>query len=251
MSKRIIGLLLALVMCLSLTAAWASGEPSADAEQATLLPDGETGPALDGGDTVFTINGVEITRTSSSILDNCWYYAQEIYNLIWDEDFPTNPSSSDNMLRNITSSEDRRLTTEHVKSYISAAELGAVIRLSGSNGLDHRYDDTPGHSQILVQKDSRGFTVIESAVNNDNSREKYYTWSGYVDWWADMGYHEFFKYIAWPGAPAYVAPPVEDMDEDGQIDERDAAMYLSLGDRHYPAALALQYAVELKSVGDK
>lgn len=226
-NKRIATLVFALVFCLAPASfgAMASDEP-AFGGQATVVPgDGETPvaaadeeapvPAWDDGDMAaldgdnsYTINGVTVTRTSSSITNNCFTYAMEIYRMIWGVGFSSDPSSGDNMLRGITSTEARRLTAENVERYISAAAPGAVIRLTGSAYLNSS-SDSVGHNQLLVQKDSRGFTVLESNVTG-GSREKYYTWSGYVSWWSGTANRDYFKYIKWPGAAAYDGPSVPD-----------------------------------------
>lgn len=70
------------------------------------------------------------------------------------------------------------------------------------SGYLNTSSDAVGHSQLLVQKDSSGFTVLESNVTG-GSREKYYTWAGYVSWWQQTPNRDYFKYIKWPGAPAY------------------------------------------------
>ena len=170
-----------------------SAEPAVPAEE-------EPDAVLDG-DSTYVINGVSVSRTSSSITDNCFTYALEIYRKIWGTDFSSDPSSSDNMLRNITSAEGRRLTAENVKKYISAAALGSVIRLTGSAYLNTS-SGSVGHSQLLVQKDADGFTVLESNVTG-GSREKYYTWAGYVSWWKQTADRDYFHYIKWPGASPY------------------------------------------------
>ena len=57
-----------------------------------------------------------------------------------------------------------------------------------------------GHSQIIVQKDSNGFTVLQGGLSASPYRnERYYTWSEYLNSWN----YAYIKYIKWPGAPAY------------------------------------------------
>lgn len=232
--KKITALTLALLLCLSLVpfAALASGEPGEEAADIADIPEPEAPdelpetdeqpfpvwdeelPDLDG-DSTFTINGVTVSRTSSSITNNCFTYAMEIYRMIWGTGFSSSPGTSDDLLRSISSAEAHRLTPENVENYISAAALGSVIRLTGAGYLNSDSDYT-GHSQLLVQKDERGFTVLESNVTG-GSREKYYTWSGYVSWWQSTPNRDYFKYIKWPGAAAYngpVAPESCDCTED-------------------------------------
>ena len=221
--KKAAALVLALLMGLSLAPAraLASEEPSAaEAEEVVAPlpedegppsqePDGEIPAALDG-DSEFVINGVTVTRTSSSITNNCYTYAQEIYKQIWGVGFAGYPGSRNDMLRNVTSLEGHKLTAENVKNYISAAALGSVIRLTNSTYVNSSSNGV-GHSQILVQKDANGFTVLESNVTGGR-REMYLTWEQYVRWWAvNTSNRGYFQYIEWPGAAAYDGPaPSED-----------------------------------------
>lgn len=225
---KMLSLLLAVCLLLPAAGVLASGEPEEEAvteEELLSLPEEspepiseeepaeETAaePVLDG-DSSFTINGVTVTRTSSSIRYNCFTYASEIYKKIWGVGFSSDPSSSNNMLRNL-STEEKRLTAEHVKAYISAAALGSVIRLTGSAYVSST-SESYGHSQILVAKDANGFTVLESNVTADDgttgSRQKYYSWQGYVSWWQQTANRNYFKYIQWPGAAAYGSTAVQD-----------------------------------------
>ena len=201
--KKLTALLLALLMTVSLapTGALATDEPPAEAaasEEPAVTPTDDEEIMLDG-DTEFVINGVTVTRTSSSIRSNCYTYANEIYTQIWGAGI----SGGSNLLRGITAESARRMTAENVKNYISAAALGAAIRLTNGSNYNSSSEGA-GHSQILVYKDSEGFTVLESNVNADEGRgrrERYMTWSQYADWWD--GTWGYIQYIRWPGAPAY------------------------------------------------
>ena len=244
--KKGTSLALALFMCAALLPghALASEEPDtelcaeeaafADAagefwEEEPLLPAAEETeePALDG-ENLYTINGVTVSLYSSSITGNCYTYAMEIYRKIWGTGFSGYSSSSNDMLRNITSLEGRKLTAENVKNYISAAALGSVIRLTNSANVFSSSNGT-GHSQLLVQKDANGFTLLESNVTGGR-REKYWTWSGYVQWWAvNTSNRGYFQYIEWPGAPAYggpVDPGTPEVPETCSCSESFAGPYL-------------------------
>ena len=94
----------------------------------------------------------------SSSPDECWVYANNIYNKIWGKNFSNSFSDSDNSLRNLSDAE-LTLTAEHLKKYVSNAALGSSLRICNSNYL-HGTDGW-GHSQIIVQKDANGFTVFE------------------------------------------------------------------------------------------
>ena len=76
--------------------------------------------------------------------------------------------------------------------------LRLVLRLGSSEYLHG--GDGWGHSQIIVQKDSNGFTVLQGGLSASPYRnERYYTWSEYLNSWN----YAYIKYIKWPGAPAY------------------------------------------------
>ena len=182
MKKRICSLCLALVMCFLLL----SGSVLADA-------------------TSYSINGVSVSHATSSIGNNCWTYANEIYKKIWGYNFTNDRTASDNMLRNVTSTSELELTTSNLQKYVSAAAIGAVIRTTNKDCLFAKKDSV-GHSQIIVQKDGNGFTVFESNIGKGYSREQYYTWKSYVDKWYDAN-HKYIKYIKWSGAPEYSAEP--------------------------------------------
>lgn len=97
----------------------------------------------------------------SSSPDECWVYANNIYNKIWGKNFSNSFSDSDNSLRNLSDAE-LTLTAEHLKKYVSNAALGSSLRICNSNYL-HGTDGW-GHSQIIVQKDANGFTVFEGGT---------------------------------------------------------------------------------------
>ena len=100
--------------------------------------------------TVYSINGKSISYTDfPSSRNECWVYARSVYNKIWGYGFDALRSSNDNCLRNLNASE-LRLTADHLRRYVSAAPLGACLRVCTGEYLDG-YDGW-GHSQIIVQK---------------------------------------------------------------------------------------------------
>ncbi len=178
MKKRILSLLLALLMLVSLmpTAALAS--------------------------TAYYINGKYVHWDDySSSESECWAYAQNFYTKIWGTNFSSYRGTSDDSLRDLSKSE-HALTADNLKAYVSNASLGASLRICN----DEYYDSSDGwgHSQIIVQKDSNGFTVFEGGLTAaPHCREKYYTWSEYASTSWLGGTYSYIKYIKWPGAEAY------------------------------------------------
>ena len=177
MRKRILSLLLALILCLSLV-------PTSALAAKTYL-----------------INGKSISWDNYSLSSpsECWDYAQKIYTDIWGTPFSNDFNESTNSLRNLTDSE-LTLTEEHLKKYVSNAKLGAVLRICNKEYLHG--SDGWGHSQIIVHKDANGFTVLEGGLTAyPHCREKYYTWSEYVNTGWLGGRYGYIKYIKWPNAP--------------------------------------------------
>ena len=149
----------------------------------------------------YVINGVSVSNTDfPSEPNECWAYAQNMYQKIWSQGFSNSFYSSDNLLRNLSDSE-LTLTAEHLKAYVSQAALGACLRICNSEYL--RVDsDGWGHSQIIVQKDANGFTVFEGGLSASPYRqEKYYTWSSYLTSYK----YAYIKYIKWPGTHTFTS----------------------------------------------
>ena len=147
----------------------------------------------------YYINGKTVHYDDfASSPNECWVYANNIYNKIWGQRFSNDFGDANNSLRNLSDSE-LTLTSAHLKAYVSNAKLGAVLRICNSEYLHG--SDGWGHSQIIVQKDSNGFTVFEGGLSaSPYCREKYYTWGGYLNSYS----YAYIKYIKWPGASAYV-----------------------------------------------
>lgn len=174
MKKRLICTLLAAIMCI------------------TLLPVGAFAAKT------YTINGKNVRFDDFySSPHECWAYASKVYRKIWGESFTNQFGDTNNMLRKKHDSE-LKLTVEHLKEYVSAAPVGSCLRICNGQYL-HAGDDW-GHSQIIVQKDNKGFTVFEGGLSAyPYCREKYYTWKEYIktDWLG--GTYRYIKYIKFPG----------------------------------------------------
>lgn len=153
--------------------------------------------------TVYTINGVDIKADDySSRPGNCRAYAEEFYRDIWGTGFSNNFYDEDNLLRNLET-EEVVLTEEFLKSCVQQAAIGSVIRVSSLTYL-HRNDGPLGHTQLIVQKDENGFTVLEGGMAEaPYYQEYYYTWNEFVTAHWLGGKYGYLKYIYWPGAPEY------------------------------------------------
>ena len=147
----------------------------------------------------YYINGKTVHYDDfASSPDECWAYANNVYNKIWGQWFSNSFGDVNNSLRELSDSQ-LTLTSAHLKAYVSNAKLGSVIRICNSEYLHGT--DGRGHSQIIVQKDNNGFTVFEGGLSaSPYCREKYYTWSSYLNEYS----YAYIKYIKWPGAQAYV-----------------------------------------------
>ena len=108
----------------------------------------------------YVINGKEVNYKSVEDKgnDSALQYATDIYEYIWGKSYDCDFSAEDNMLRTM-SDDELKLSSDTLSSYVGKAEIGSVIRISDAGSL-HR-EDNYGHSMILVQKDSNGFTVFE------------------------------------------------------------------------------------------
>lgn len=150
----------------------------------------------------YSINGVSVKYSQfKTSPDECWVYANNFYNKIWGHNFNNKFNDKENSLRGL-SDEELTLTAEHLKEYVSNAELGSVLRICNSKYL-HGTDGW-GHSQIIVSKDDKGFTVFEGGLSSSPyCREKYYTWNDYIKTSWLGGTYDYIKYIKWPNAPEY------------------------------------------------
>ena len=124
----------------------------------------------------------------------CWSFAWEVYWRIWGEGFNSFAGTDNDLLRHVGKGDERRITVDNAKRFLSAARPGAVIRISDTiEGTDT--EGTKYHSQIMLEHDSTGVVIYEST--NGGTWIDHYTWGSYV---ACYGEYEFFKYIKFPGA---------------------------------------------------
>lgn len=158
----------------------------------------------------YVINGKQIRLSDFSWPGpgRCWTFANSVYEAIWgvefDSTFTGTAAKGHNMLRNLPDSE-LTFTKEHLVAYVSEAPLGSVIRISNSTYL-HSTDGDGGHSVVIVQKDSNGFTTFESW--NAGKQEIYWTWDSFYQnnsshYSTSGSRYPYIKYIKWPNAPAY------------------------------------------------
>ena len=148
----------------------------------------------------YKINGTDVSYDDVHTLPNeCLQYASDIYEIIWGFEFSTYRDDPDNYLRDLEMSE-LTLTKEHLKEYVSMAALGSCMRVCHYNDVSGH--DVTGHSQVIVQKDENGFTVLEGGLAAyPYCREKYYTWDEFMSiGWLGCTY-EYIKYIKCPHAP--------------------------------------------------
>ena len=154
----------------------------------------------------YTVEGVSLPLSESGYRAGdyrgaglCWQFAQHIYYSIWNRVFSMNAGSEDDLLRDYPGGEERRITAENARRFISAAPLGSVIRLQGTtDGPDSVKCNR--HSLILLDKTETGCTV-------------YHDWAGYASvdtfTWTQFEYQfrrttdfGYFKYIKCPGVEA-------------------------------------------------
>lgn len=174
-------------------------EPAPTEEQAAVSDPAEE--AEEVPENVYRINGVRVSRGDSAVRTNCYAYARELYEQIWGQPFENGREKDDNYLKNIVSVPDLELTEEHLRTYVSAAAPGSVLRTSDRAYL-FAYADETGHSQLIVDVDEDGFVVLESNMwlnPGVGSREHYYTWAEYVETWYNAN-HRYIKYIKNPEA---------------------------------------------------
>lgn len=159
-------------------------------------------------DKVFTINGKEISAGMIEFAGNgnCWRWAQNMYKLIWgcqfNEKFEGTASSGHNLLRNL-GDEERRLTPEHLKRFVSNTKPGATIRVCGCSTECPQFNNDglkcghKGHSLIIADMNEDGVITLDTHSGSRHTR--FYSWQGFCNSWKNYTY---IKYIKWPNAPA-------------------------------------------------
>ncbi len=160
---------------------------------------------------------------------NCRQFAGMVYELIWGKSFTSYRGTSDDMLRSVPTGSARAITVENTKAFISAAKLGATVRVSTNlEGGDSGSGSM--HSVILIQKDRDGFTIYEGNHSGKVNIE-YYTWEDYAK---RNAYYKYFKYIKYPGAAEFTPGTVIEVEE-----EEDDSVLLGTA----PVAEEIKYTV--------
>ena len=157
--------------------------------------------------TAFTLNGVTIRAGDEGTkgAHNCWKWAQAIYKKVWgcnfDSTFVGTASKGHNLLRNLTDDE-RRLTPENLKYFITHSIPGATLRVQSCPSSCSGFN-TDGcskhqkHSLIIAEIREDGLVTMD---DQGSVHTRYYTWQGFCDSWGPKWV--FVKYIKWPNAPA-------------------------------------------------
>ena len=197
---------------------------SEDEEEAPVITETAEDADLKLAASSYTVNGVKLPLSgyetgkkwdnSSSYKGGygCYGFSIIVYEKIWKDDFLDKyghgyfsvRNTDDNMFRDIAPKSNlMTITAAHTKEYISAAPLGAMIRVCDMPESDSDGAGTYMHSMILVDKDrdGSGFTVYHG---NWNSKITFthFTWQEFANTFKE---YKYFKYIKWPGAPSYAA----------------------------------------------
>lgn len=159
-------------------------------------------------------NGNTITVKANDVNDpgdrKCWGYAQAFYQKVWGVSHDTSYNGSKeygwNYLRGLTEDE-RAINTVKSQRYISAAPVGAVIRVVACKSTCSHFGDDTGacnhmiHSFFLAGKDENGCYLIERpGGSGDQRKTRYFTWSQFNSYCQTWLKCYWFKYIKWPGA---------------------------------------------------
>ena len=157
--------------------------------------------------TAFTLNGVTIRAGDEGTkgAHNCWKWAQAIYKKVWgcnfDSTFEGTAARGHNLLRNLTDDE-RRLTPENLKYFITHSIPGATLRVQSCPSSCSGFN-TDGcskhqkHSLIIAEIREDGLVTMD---DQGSVHTRYYTWEGFCNSWGPKWV--FVKYIKWPNAPA-------------------------------------------------
>lgn len=160
----------------------------------------------------FTINGKVINEDSIEPqgTDGCVKYAKKMYEIIWgveyNNKFIGDSATGYNMLCEL-SGEERKITPVTAWRYISQAAVGAVIRTDDTD-TSADGDGGNGHSLIIVEITQDGFTALEHWSSKGGVTQEY-TWEEFAHAETNESFHQYFKYIKWPGAHTYTEPEPE------------------------------------------
>ena len=158
----------------------------------------------------YVVQGVTITARMVGDHSDCWSWARALYNIIWGVKFTSDWEGTEatgmNFIRNLTD-EERLLTGENLKNFISQSALGCTLRICScprncSNINKDGCSKHEKHSLIVVAKDADGMVVMDNMTGNgrDKFDTRYYTWDKFASHWAK---YKMVKYIKWPGAGLY------------------------------------------------
>ena len=165
-------------------------------------------------DTPYMVQGKTIRASMVGNYSDCWSWARALYNIIWGVKFTSDWEGNDatglNLIRNLTTDEERLLTGENLKRFIGQSALGCTLRIC-SCPLSCPNIDKDGcskhekHSLIVVDKDADGMVVMDNMTGSGSVKytTRYYTWDGFARHWAK---YKMVKYIKWPHAPEYAKP---------------------------------------------
>ena len=129
----------------------------------------------------------------------CWNYGHNAYYYMWGE-YPSYSATKTNFLRNVAA-EDRLLTAENLKKYLSEAVPGALLRLDRAS--DPGASDNSGHTLIFVKMNDAGTGAILLEGNHDGrGRTRIIEWK-FTSLVSVYSRYAYIKYIRWPDAPAY------------------------------------------------
>ena len=180
--------------------------PLTDASAAGAFSVMATNYTEQGKDTVFTINGKEISADMVPDVGNCWRWCQNMYKLLWgcqfNEQFKGTASTGFNLLREL-SDDERKLTPDHLKRFVMHTQPGATIRVCGCTSKCAQFENDglacghKGHSLMIAGKSDDGVITMDTFSGTQHTR--FYTWQGFCNAWKGYSY---IKYIKWPNAPA-------------------------------------------------
>ena len=120
----------------------------------------------------------------------CYFYAELLYKKIWGS------TGGADLLRNIPA-DQKRITADNLKKYLSAAAPGAHFRV----GVKTDGSGYGAHSMMFLSAGADGATFWEGNYDGTGRvRINYFSWSSLASYLSGKNYIVFIK---WPGAPEY------------------------------------------------
>lgn len=147
----------------------------------------------------YTLYGVELSSKTvgEKTYRSCAEGASDILKKIFDypKDYKLCYDCPYNILRD-KSAEDRTLTAGHIEQYINSVPLGARIRICASDNTTSNNNDNnvKGHTQVLVDRTDKGFTVLE-CTKGSKMYATTYSWDDYVRKWNIQKKYGYIFYI--------------------------------------------------------